>query len=72
MPGVRVVGDSRTHGGASLEEVATALGVSKQRVGQIQQEALKKLRLICICRGLTLADFLPDAVPASYWDDMED
>ena len=39
-------------------EVAAALGVSDQRIAQIEQRALKKIREALAAQGLRLDDFL--------------
>jgi DNA-directed RNA polymerase sigma subunit (sigma70/sigma32) len=37
----------------TLEEVAAALGISHQRVSQLEQSALKKLRIELLKRNIT-------------------
>jgi len=41
---------------ATLEEVAEALGISRQRVLQIERTALRKLRKAFLRRGITPDD----------------
>ena len=41
----------------TADEVAVVLGISRQRVHQIEAEALEKLRAICAARGITAPDF---------------
>lgn len=48
-----------THGGATLDVVAKELGVSRERVRQIETQALRKLRSWLRWYGLTLDDLLP-------------
>ncbi len=43
----------------TLEEVADALGVTRQRADQIQRQALAKCRRVLEARGLSLADLMP-------------
>ena len=68
--------DSRRHGGASYDEIAEALAeefggsYTKQAVYQIQQRALWKIKKLLERQGLTLSDFLPDAEPDTYWNQM--
>jgi hypothetical protein len=58
-------GDLR--GGASLAEVAAELGVCRERVRQIETQALAKLRRALERQGLTFADLTggngPDGWP---------
>ena len=42
----------------TLEDVARILGVTKERVRQIEARALRKLRVGLIARGYCLEDFL--------------
>lgn len=42
----------------TLEEVGHALGVSRERVRQLENRALKKARAILARKGFTLQDFL--------------
>jgi len=42
----------------TLKEVAAALGLSHQRVSQLEQSALKKLRVELSKRNVTYEDFL--------------
>ena len=42
----------------TLEEVADALGISHQRVSQLEQSALKKVRIELLNRGITYEDLL--------------
>ena len=44
---------------ATLEEVATELGISRQRVRQIERAALRKLRFELEQRGLSFEDLSP-------------
>lgn len=46
------------HGGARIEDVAAELGLSRERVRQIENAALEKARTLLAERGLTLAHFL--------------
>ena len=48
----------------SLEQVAMLMNVSRERVRQIEAEALRKLGLALTERGLTLDDLLRDAPDA--------
>jgi DNA-directed RNA polymerase sigma subunit (sigma70/sigma32) len=59
---------SNTDYATTLEEVALELGVSVTRAKQIEEGALRKLRLECQRRGLDLSDFfdLVDPDKASY------
>jgi DNA-directed RNA polymerase specialized sigma subunit len=41
----------------TLKEVAAALGLSHQRVSQLEQSALKKLRIELLKRGITYEEF---------------
>lgn len=43
----------------TLEEVAEALGVTRQRADQIQRQALAKCRRALEARGMCLADLIP-------------
>lgn len=43
----------------TLEEVAEALGVTRQRADQIQRQALAKCRRVLEARGMCLADLIP-------------
>ena len=59
-------------GGAhnSLEEIADELGVTRERVRQIEEAGLKKLRKMADEEGLTLQDFLADDIDrhdATVW-----
>jgi DNA-directed RNA polymerase sigma subunit (sigma70/sigma32) len=40
----------------TLDEVAVALGVSHQRVSQLEQSALKKVRIELLKRGINYED----------------
>ncbi len=42
----------------SLEEIATILGVSHQRVSQLEQSAIKKLRVQLLKHDITYEEFL--------------
>jgi DNA-directed RNA polymerase sigma subunit (sigma70/sigma32) len=42
----------------TLEEVAAELGVSHQRVSQLEQSALKKLRIELLKRNITYEELL--------------
>ena len=41
----------------TLAEIARALGLSRQRVMQLEQSALRKLRRALVRKGLRLEDF---------------
>ena len=45
----------------TLEEVAEVLGMSRERVRQIEKEALSKLKKAFTSKGLTFEDLMPDA-----------
>ena len=45
-------------GGSTLEEVASALGVTRERVRQIEEVAMRKLRHVASERGLEVAEML--------------
>ena len=47
-------------GGLSHDEIARELGVSRQRVQQIEAEALQKLRRNLVAMSLTADDLVPD------------
>jgi len=46
--------------GMSQQEVADLLGITRSRLGQIENAALRKLRKAALERGLSLADFFPE------------
>jgi len=50
---------------STLAEVADALGLSRQRVQQVEKVALRKLRRALEARGLTLEDFIADVTRPS-------
>jgi hypothetical protein len=50
----------RFHGGATLLEVAAELGVSRERVRQIECAALAKLRSALEREGLSFQDLVPE------------
>jgi RNA polymerase nonessential primary-like sigma factor len=52
------VDKTRGYSGMTLEEVADILGVTRERVRQIEVEALTKLRAELHKRGLELKDIL--------------
>lgn len=56
-----------TFGGAGLAEVAAELGMSRERVRQIERQALAKARALLAARGLTIEHFL-DAVQRDRHD----
>ncbi len=45
----------------TFEECAAALGITHQRVAQIERQALRKCRAWCERHGYQLADLLPEA-----------
>lgn len=47
-----------TAGGMTLQECADELGLSRERVRQIEQEALQKMRLILTAAGFSQGDFV--------------
>ena len=55
-------------GGASVEQIAQAMGLSRQRVNQLLVRALRKCRTACAERDIELSD-----VPSrqSVWDRLE-
>ena len=52
--------DFRQVGGASLDEVAQVLGISREGARQVEERALRKLRLHFISLGLKLSDLAPE------------
>lgn len=44
--------------GATLDEVGTAFGLTRERIRQIQQSALVKIRRVCEREGIDVADFV--------------
>ena len=46
-------------GGMTLEECGQVLGLTRERIRQIEASALKKLRQWCFCHGIDVDD-LPD------------
>ena len=59
--------DYRKHDVASLDDVATELGVTRQRVMAIERRALWKLRMLLDDMGLDYADLAPGHAPG--WED---
>lgn len=61
------------HGRAcTLSEVAAALGVTRQRAQQIEQQALRKFKAGIEARGITLGDLVDDADdPDAQWPGMD-
>lgn len=51
-------GGSSPKGGMTLEEVARAMGLTRERVRQIEANAIRKLRYELAQRGLSLEDLL--------------
>lgn len=50
--------------GMTLEEIAMALGVSRERVRQIEERALRRCRQWCERHGYELADLLDTGRPS--------
>jgi transcriptional regulator with XRE-family HTH domain len=48
---------------ATLEDIAAELGVTRQRVAQIEQNALRKLARWCRANDVLLEDLIPDERP---------
>ena len=44
----------------TLEEIAEVFGTSRERIRQIEQNALRKLRIRLRAKGIDLKDYLPD------------
>ncbi len=44
----------------TLEEIAEIFGTSRERIRQIEQSALRKLRIRLRAKGIDLKDYLPD------------
>jgi DNA-directed RNA polymerase sigma subunit (sigma70/sigma32) len=44
----------------TLEEIAEVFGTSRERIRQIEQSALRKLRIRLRAKGIDLKDYLPD------------
>jgi len=49
---------SSTHGGCTLSEIASMLGIGRERVRQIEAKALVKLRQRLQDRGIKACDLL--------------
>lgn len=57
-------------GGASLYEISVVLGISKERVRQIERDALAKLAEVMKARGVTAEDVRDMALPFSRAEHM--
>jgi len=44
----------------TLEEIAEVFGTSRERIRQIEQNAMRKLRIRLRAKGIDLKDYLPD------------
>lgn len=53
-------GSNLDHGGATLEEIGEVLGCTRERVRQIEKQALENLRNYCARNGLNLDDFIDE------------
>ena len=51
---------NKTRGGASCDEVAAELGITKQGAAQLEHRILARLRKKLEAAGLTLDDLLPE------------
>lgn len=76
-PRARLEDDPRTEkfldehvGGASLYEISVVLGISKERVRQIERDALAKLARRTESRGVTAEDVRGMSLPFSRTDQM--
>lgn len=59
---------SKYEGGMTYEEIAAELGLSRERVRQIEQEAMKKIRKYLVqTNRLTYKDFKSDC----YFDERD-
>ncbi len=47
------------HGEVTHRQIARELGITHQRVQQIEREALRKCRTWCVAHGYRLEDLLP-------------
>jgi len=54
------VADTLGADGESLDAIARELGISAERVRQLERSALRKLYRWCLERGLAFADLSPD------------
>lgn len=54
--------------GASVQEVATCMGLTRERVTQIINKSLVKLARVCERRGIDASDIPPPS--ESTWDKM--
>jgi len=60
MSGEASPNKSTTRNGSTLEEIADLYGCTRERIRQIEDKALKKLKRELIRRGINPQNLLPD------------